>query len=56
MTITPLIPPNEEGLGLCGLPTDFAVGAFHCKSQDSRKNKKLTYQAPPPSILEGSAQ
>ena len=47
MTITPLIPPDEEGLGLCGLPTDFIVGAFHCKSQGSGKNKKLTYQVPP---------
>ena len=54
MTITLLIPPDEEGLGLCGPPTDFAVGAFHCKSQGSGKNKKLTYQAP--SIPEGSAQ
>ena len=47
MTITPLIPPDEEGLGLCGPPQDFAVRAFHCKSQGSGKNKKLTYQAPP---------
>ena len=54
MTITLLIPPNEEGLGLCGPPTDFAVGAFHYKSQGSRKNKKLTYRAP--GIPEGSAQ
>ena len=46
MTITPLIPPNKEGLGLCSPPTDFAVMAFHCKSQGSGKNKKLTYWAP----------
>ena len=57
MTITPLIPPDEEGLRLCGPPQDFAVGAFHCKSQGSGKNKKLTYWAPlafqkaPPSDL-----
>ena len=47
MTIAPLIPPDEEGLGLCGLPQDFAVGALHCKSQGSRKSGKLTFWAPP---------
>ena len=31
MTITPLLPPDKEGLGLCGPPRDFAIGAFHCK-------------------------
>ena len=46
MTITPLIPPDEEGLGLCGPPQDFTVEAFHCKSQGSRKSKKLIYRAP----------
>ena len=47
MTIAPLIPPDEEGLGLCGPPQDFAIRAFHCKSQGSGKSKKLTFWAPP---------
>ena len=47
MTIALLIPPDEEGLGLCGPPQDFAVGAFHCKSQGSRKSRKLIFWAPP---------
>ena len=47
MMIAPLIPPDEEGLGLCGPPQDFAIGAFHCKSQGSGKSKKLTFRAPP---------
>ena len=47
MTIALLIPPDEEGLGLCSPPQDFAIGAFHCKSQGSGKSKKLTFQAPP---------
>ena len=47
MTIAPLIPPDEEGHGLCRPPQDFAVGAFHCKSQDSGKSEKLTFLAPP---------
>ena len=55
MTITLLIPPNKKGLGLCGPPEDFAVGAFYCKSQASGKNKKLTYWAPP-AFRKGSAQ
>ena len=46
MTISLLIPPDEEGLGLCSPPQDSTVGAFHCKSQGSGKNKKLTYRAP----------
>ena len=44
MTIAPLIPPDEEGLSLCGPPQDFAVRAFHCKSQGSGKSKKLTFR------------
>ena len=47
MTIAPLIPPDEEGLGLCRPPQDFAIRAFHCKSQGSGKSKKLTFWAPP---------
>ena len=45
MTIAPLIPPDDEGLDLCGPPPDFAVGAFHCKSQGSGKSGKLIFQA-----------
>ena len=47
MTIALLVPPDEEGLGFCGPPQDFAIGAFHCKSQGSGKSKKLTFWAPP---------
>ena len=46
MTITPLIPADEEGLSLCGPPQNFAVWVFHCKSKGSRKSRKLTYWAP----------
>ena len=47
MTIAPLIPPDEEGLGLCGPLHDFAVRAFHCKSQSSGKSGKLIFRTPP---------
>ena len=47
MMIALLIPPDEEGLGLCSPPQDFAIRAFHCKSQGSGKSKKLTFWAPP---------
>ena len=47
MTIAPLLPPDEEGLNLCGQPQDFAVGAFHCKSQGSGKGGKHMFLAPP---------
>ena len=47
MTIAPLVPSDEEGLRFCSPPQDFAIGAFHCKSQGSGKSKKLTFRAPP---------
>ena len=46
MTIVPLTPPDDEGLGMCGPPHDFAVGAFHCKPQSSRKSGKLAFWVP----------
>ena len=45
ITIAPLLPPDEEGLGLCGRPQDFAIGAFHCKG--SGKSGKQIFWAPP---------
>ena len=47
MMITPLLPPDEEGLGLCGPPQDFTIGAFHCKLLSSRKSGKQIFRAPP---------
>ena len=47
MIIVPLTPPDNEGLGMCGPPHDFTVGAFHCKPQGSRKSGKLSFWAPP---------
>ena len=47
MTIVPFNPPDEEGLGMCGLPHDFAVIAFHCKLQGPGKSGKLAFWLPP---------
>ena len=47
MTIVPFTPPDEEGLGMCGPPHDFAIRAFHCKPQGSGKSGKLSFWAPP---------
>ena len=46
MTISLLVPPDEEGLGLCGPAQDFTVRVLHCKSQGSGKSGKLTFWAP----------
>ena len=37
----------RKDLVFCGPPQDFAIGAFHCKSQGSGKSKKLTFWTPP---------
>ena len=47
MTIVPLTPPDDEGLRMCGPPHNFAIRAFHCKPQGSRKSGKLSFLAPP---------
>ena len=47
MTIVPLTPPDDEGLGMCGLPHDFAIGAFHCKPQGCGKSGKMAFWVPP---------
>ena len=47
MTIVPLTDPDDEGLGMCNLPHDFAIGAFHSKPQGSGKSGKLAFSTPP---------
>ena len=46
MTIVPLTPPDDEGLGMCRPPHDIVIRAFHCKSQGSGKSGKLIFWAP----------
>ena len=46
MTIVPLTPSDNEGLGMCGLPHNFAIRVFHCKSQVSGKSRKMAFWAP----------
>ena len=46
LTILPLAPPTEDGLGLCGYAKDFAVGALHQRPDNFGKGGEITSWAP----------
>ena len=47
LTILPLMPPTEDGLGLCGYAKNFAVGALHWRPDNFGKDGEITFWAPP---------
>ena len=47
LTIMPLTPPTEDGLGYCGYTEDFAVGALHRIPDCFCKFGEMTSWAPP---------
>ena len=57
LTIMPLMPPTEDGLGYCGYTEDFAVGALHrrpdcfCKVKEMTSWAPLTFRKAPPREL-----
>ena len=47
LTIIPLTPPTEDGLGYCRYTEDFAVGALHQRQDCFCKVEEMTSWAPP---------
>ena len=47
LTIMPLTPPTEDGLGYCGYTDDFTVGALHRRPDCFCKVGEMTSWAPP---------
>ena len=47
LTIVPLTPPTEDGLGLCGYAKNFAVGTLHQRPDNFGKGREITSWAPP---------
>ena len=47
LTIMPLTPPTEDGLGYCGYTENFAVGALHRRPDCFCKVGEITSWAPP---------
>ena len=47
LTIIPLSPPTEDGLGLCGYMKNFAISALHQRLDNFGKGREITSWAPP---------
>ena len=47
LTIVPLLPPTEDGLGLCGYMKNFAISTLHRRPDHFSKGGEITSWAPP---------
>ena len=47
LTIVPLLPPTEDGLGLCGYMKNFAISTLHQRLDNFGKGGEITSWAPP---------